>query len=62
MAYTDYRGYSWDEYSIKFESPEGTFTTSIFAISFEHAELQLQAIKETGKIVGKLVSRTKAGE
>lgn len=52
----DARGHHWKLYSISFESPEGTFSFDIYAISHEHAELQLDAIRETAKVDGELVS------
>lgn len=53
-TYIDNKGYVWQPYSIEFDSPEGLFSFDIYAISFEHAELQLQAIKESAKVSGRL--------
>lgn len=47
--------HNWKPYSVSFESPEGHFSFCIYAISFEHAELQLDAIREAGKVDGELI-------
>lgn len=53
--YIDEKNYRWYPYSIEFESPEGRFTFEIYAVSKEHAELQLQAIRETAKVISRIV-------
>jgi hypothetical protein len=47
----------WDLYSVEFESPDGKFSISIYAISDEHAQLQVDAIRETAALVGRVESR-----
>lgn len=46
----------WKPYSVSFESPEGQFSFHIYAISFDHAQLQIDAIRETAKLDGELIS------
>ena len=48
-------GYNWYPYTVQFESPDGTFMFGIWAISDDHAELQVQAIKETAIVKGRLI-------
>jgi hypothetical protein len=55
--YTDPKGRVWRVFNIEFESPEGKFHCKLWAISWLHAELQLEALKETGKVAGELQSR-----
>lgn len=53
--------FEWLCYTVEFDSPEGSFTTDVWGVSWEHAELQLAALKETGRIVGQRMSEI-AGE
>jgi hypothetical protein len=46
----------WMPYAIHFDTPEGTFQCSIHAISFEHAELMLQELKDTARVVGEILT------
>lgn len=45
-------GVEYQLYAIEFEVGDLTFTTSTWAKSFEDAEVMLNALKETGEIVG----------
>jgi hypothetical protein len=45
--------YTWNPYTIQFQSPDGIFFCHIYAISRDHAQLQLDALKSTGVILGK---------
>lgn len=47
--------HEWKEYLVDFETQEGTFSVSIFALSFEHASYRLEELKATAKLVGELV-------
>lgn len=53
--YTDEQGRKWHPYGVEFDSPEGSFGVDLWAVSYDHAELQLQALKENGRIIGKRV-------
>lgn len=53
--FIDSRGYKWSPFAVEFDSPEGSFEFVIWAISHEHAELQLQAVRETGRVSGQIV-------
>lgn len=55
----DEKGHKWYDYGLDFTSPEGTYGLSIPAISLEHAWLQFEALKETGRITGRIEGRTK---
>lgn len=45
----------WKLYSVEFESPDGKFTFHIYAISMEHAQLQVDAIRETATLSGEVL-------
>lgn len=47
-------GYEWYPYRVEFESPDGVFSFALMAISDEHAHLQVEAIRETAQVAGKL--------
>ena len=47
--------HDWKEYLVDFDTQEGTFTVSIYALSFEHASYRLEELKATGRLVGELV-------
>ena len=46
---------TWRPYAIDFESPDGRFSVHLYAISAMHAQLQLEALRETGKVTGVVV-------
>ena len=52
--YKDERGLEWRLFAIEFDSPDGDFTVTVWAISHDHAQLQLDALKETGKLLGQI--------
>lgn len=52
--YKDEQGRRWRLFAIEFDSPDGDFTATVWAISREHAQLQLDALKETGKLLGEI--------
>ena len=54
-SWTDEKGFEWKPYSIEFESADGTFCFEIWAISFEHAELLIQDIRQTAKLSGEII-------
>lgn len=54
LRHVDAKGLKWHPYSVDFESPDGKFSCYVYAISDDHAELQLQALKETGRIAGQV--------
>lgn len=56
LEYKDAQGFVWHPYAVDFTSDEGKFSCHIYAISDEHAQLQLAAIKETGVIAGKVAA------
>jgi len=55
LSHTDPAGRVWRPYEITFDSPDGTYTCHIYAISDEHAELQCQALRETARVSGQTV-------
>lgn len=48
------RPMTWKLYGVTFDSPDGQYGFHIYAISDDHAALQLQAIKETARIDGRI--------
>lgn len=53
--YTDPAGRQWHPYAVEFTSPEGTFLITLFAISDLHAQLQVDAMRETARVAGQVV-------
>ena len=45
---------TWNAYAVNFTSPDGTYSFHIYAISDDHAQMQLDAIKETACIAGQV--------
>lgn len=41
-------GIEWKLFSIEFKSPDGTFSAYLYAIDFEHASYQVEALR--GKV------------
>lgn len=50
------RNMAWHLYSVHFDSPDGCFGFYIYAISDDHAALQLQALRETARLGGRIVA------
>ena len=48
------RPMTWRLYSATFESPDGLFGFHFYAISDDHAAMQLEAIKETAALDGRI--------
>lgn len=54
-------GMPWHLYSVEFVSPDGRFEFYIYAISHDHAHLQVDAIRETAKVNGRIEASIEAG-
>lgn len=54
-SYTDAQGRKWKKYGCSFRSPDGEYLFHVWAISHEHALLQLQALKETATVDGEIM-------
>lgn len=50
------RPMTWNLYSATFQSPDGRFGFHFYAISDDHAVLQLEAIKETAELDGQVTT------
>jgi len=59
-AATDAAGRVWHPYAVEFTSPDGVYLTTLWAISPYHAELQLEALKETGRVKGQITHQSPA--
>ena len=53
------RNMNWNLYAVNFESPDGKFSFHIYAISSEHAQLQVDAIRETATLEGQVLALIK---
>lgn len=42
----------WLPYAVAFDSPEGEFEVHVYAVSRLHAQLQVEALRETARVVG----------
>lgn len=49
------RPMTWNLYGAHFTSPDGSYGFHFYAISDDHAALQLEAIKETAVLDGRVV-------
>lgn len=54
LEHIDAKGRRWHPYEVEFTSPDGTYSVHLYAVSPEHAQLQLDALKESGRIGGKV--------
>lgn len=48
-------GRTWHLFAVDFDTPDGRFSTYIYAISHEHASAMLEDLRETGSIRGQIV-------
>jgi hypothetical protein len=55
LSYTDHARRTWHPYAVEFESPDGVYSVHLYAVSAEHAHLQLEALKENGRISGHVI-------
>lgn len=55
LEYRDPKGLVWHPYSVEFNSPEGTFAVEVWAISYDHALLQVEALRETATVKARIV-------
>jgi hypothetical protein len=53
---------TWSLFSIAFDTPDGKFETHLYALSFDHAEMMLAELKETGRISGQIVDVIHPGD
>ena len=55
LVFHDNKNREWKLYSVLYEGVDGQYGTYISAVSFEHAQLMLQDLKDTGQIFGEIV-------
>lgn len=48
-------GITWSLFAIDFDTPDGTFSAHIYAISFEHANAMLFDLRANGRVERKLI-------
>lgn len=47
-------GRTWYLFGVDFTSPDGSYSVYLYALSHDHALLQLDALKETGTVGGRI--------
>lgn len=55
LMFKDAADRTWYPYEVQFTSPDGIYACHIYAISDDHARLQLDALKESGQMVGRII-------
>ena len=55
QIYTDEAGREWKPFAMSYSTPEGMFSLTFYAISFEHAHMVLDEIKQTAKLDGEIL-------
>lgn len=45
-------GVEWRPFSVEFDTQEGVFSVELFAVNWAHAEMRLEELKATARIVG----------
>lgn len=48
-------GLEWVLYTFEFDTPDGVFSSYLYAVSFEHAAALLADLKETAVLKGKMI-------
>ena len=48
-------GRVWNLYDVQYDTPDGKYSTYIYALSFEHAHMMLADLKESGRLGGQVV-------
>lgn len=59
-THTDSKGRIWNRYLCSWTGPDGQYSFDIYAVSDEHAQIQLQDLKETAKVDGRYFGEVKA--
>lgn len=54
LQHKDHAGRIWRKYTCSFKSPDGTYAFDLWAISDDHAQLQMDALKETAVVNGRV--------
>lgn len=60
-TYVDPAGRVWHRFALDWTSAYGEFSTQLWALSRDHAEMMLAELKETGRIGGQVVGIVDAG-
>ncbi len=50
-------GVEWRPFSVEFDTDEGTFTVELFAVDWTHAQMRLDDLKATARLVGEIVAK-----
>lgn len=50
-------GVEWRPFSVEFTTDEGTFGFELFAVDWAHAEMRLEELKATARIMGEVHGR-----
>lgn len=57
LSMVDAQGRRWDRYSVDFQSDDGNFTVPIYALNYDHARMQLMALRRTATLRGQLIDK-----
>ena len=55
FKYEDAGGRSWYPYNIIFDAEGVQYCVTLWAISFEHAQLMLEDLRQTGRVEGQIM-------
>ena len=50
-------GIRWRPFSVEFDTQEGTFTVELFAVDWAHAQMRLEELKQTARVVGEIYGK-----
>ncbi len=53
-------GVEWRPFSVEFDTDEGTFTVELFAVDWAHAQMRLDDLKATARLVGEIHGKVTA--
>lgn len=60
MKYTDRDGRIWSKFTCSFTSPDGKYCFELWALSHDHALMQLESLKENAVVDGELADEIAA--
>lgn len=56
-SFTDAQGRVWHPYAIEYDTPDGAFSTYIYAISDEHAQMMCADLRESARVTGQVIAQ-----
>ena len=55
-------GREWHLFTVDYQTADGNFATYIYALSFEHAVMMLDELKQTARVAAQVVGFEQNGE